>query len=293
MFLGYSFGEKRGFRIILIVIFPYLPPMSDLTKYMQNNNRIFVLIFSVLVALLLIYLSIFIPLLIYLVPVGVFIVMHYLKMWRLVPRILGATVAFFLVVILVSLIYGPVVFHGSGVQTQTLPSGAIITASVEPYNHEGSTYNFSFSFEGNQTVYSYFMVIKGVFNGYYANISEGRLSTWHNATGALVISYVLSNISTSGGVYLYKLCFDPNSHGYASVQNEGPVFSVGASIEYLLLTLTPGIMITYELIFVVGAFIARSISNSAAMRKRYLNPPPPSPPQPDQVLEGDNPDTPK
>ena len=290
MFTGFSFREKRGFRIILIVIFPYLPSMSDLTKYMQNNNRIFVLIFSVLVALLLIYLSLYIPVLIYFVPVGVFIVMHYLKMWRLVPRILGATAVFFVAVVLTSVIFGYVLFDSSGVVDQSLPNGSNVIASVEPFNHEASTYNFTFSISGNQTLYTYYVNIRGVFNGYYANISQAQLSTSHNATGALMISYVATN-STPTGLYEYCLYFD---NGTSVIGNNGPVFSVGASIEFLLLKLTPGVMITFELIFVVGAFIARSISNSASMRKRYLNPPPPpSPPQPDQVLEGDDQDTPK
>ena len=264
--------------------------MSDLTKYMQNNNRIFVLIFSVLVALLLIYLSLYIPVLIYFVPVGVFIVMHYLKMWRLVPRILGATAVFFVAVVLTSVIFGYVLFDSSGVVDQSLPNGSNVIASVEPFNHEASTYNFTFSISGNQTLYTYYVNIRGVFNGYYANISQAQLSTSHNATGALMISYVATNI-TPTGLYEYCLYFD---NGTSVIGNNGPVFSVGASIEFLLLKLTPGVMITFELIFVVGAFIARSISNSASMRKRYLNPPPPpSPPQPDQVLEGDDQDTPK
>ena len=261
--------------------------MSDLTKYMQNNNRIFVLIFSVLVALLLIYLSLYISFLIYLVPVGVFIVMHYLKMWRLVPRILGATVVFFVAVVLASVIFGYALFDSSGVSGQSLANGSNVIASVEPFNHEASTYNFSFSVSGNQTLYTYYMNIKGVSNGYFANISQAQLSTSHNATGALLISYVANNI-TPTGVYEYYLYFD---NGTSVISNVGPVFSVGAIIELYLLDLTPGFMITFELIFVVGAFIARSISNSASMRKRYLNPPPP--PQPDQVSEPDNQDLPK
>ena len=287
MFAGFNLRKKREFRIILIVIFPYLPPMSDLTKYMQNNNRIFVLIFSVLVALLLIYLSLYISFLIYLVPVGVFIVMHYLKMWRLVPRILGATVVFFVAVVLASVIFGYALFDSSGVTGQSLANGSNVIASVEPFNHEASTYNFTFSISGNQTLYTYYMNIKGISNGYYANISQAQLSTSHNATGALMISYVATNI-TPTGVYEYYLYFD---NGTSVISNVGPVFSAGAIIELYLLDLTPGFMITFELIFVVGAFIARSISNSASMRKRYLNPPPP--PQPDQVSEPDNQDLPK
>lgn len=263
--------------------------MSDLTKFMQNNNRIFVLIFSVLVAVLLIYLSLFIGFLVYLVPVGVFIVMHYLKMWKLVPRILGATVVFFVVVVLASVIFGYALYDSSGVSGQSLSNGATVIASVEPFSHEASEYNFTFSITGNQTLYTYYVTVVGISNGYKANISEAQLLTSHNATGALDISYISTNL-TPTGVYEYYFFFD---NGTSEISNVGPVFSVGAIIELYLLDLTPGFMITFELIFVVGAFIARSISNSAAMRKRYLNPPPPSPPQPDQVLEGDNPDTPK
>jgi hypothetical protein len=235
----------------------------------------------------LIYLSLFISFLIYLVPVGVFIVMHYLKMWRLVPRILGATVIFFVAVVLASVIFGYALFDSSGVTGQPLANGSSVIASVEPFNHESSTYNFTFSISGNQTLYTYYMNIRGISNGYYANISQAQLSTAHNATGSLVISYVANNI-TPTGVYEYYFYFD---NGTSVISNVGPVFSVGAIIELYLLDLTPGFMITFELIFIVGAFIARSISNSASMRKRYLNPP--TPPQPDQVSEPENQDMPK
>ncbi len=259
--------------------------MSDLAKFLQSNNRIFVLIFSTLIALALIYLSLYISILIYFVPVEVFIVMHYLKMWRLIPRILGATVVFFIAVVLASVIFGYALYDSSGVSAQSLSNGSTVTASVEPFNHAATSYNFTFSIAGNQTLYSYYMIIHGVSNGYTANISESHLSKGYNSTGALVISYVATNI-TNTGVYEYYFYFD---NGTSVISSVGPLFSVGAIIELYLLDLTPGFMITFELIFVVGAFIARSISNSASMRKRYLNPP--TPPQPDMSAETESQDS--
>ena len=54
-----------------------------------------------------------------------------------------------------------------------------------------------------------------------------KAPTSHNATGALLISYVATNI-TPTGVYEYYFYFD---NGPSVISNVGPVFSVGAIIE--------------------------------------------------------------
>ncbi len=256
--------------------------MNPIVAALQKQARISVIVVSILIGTLLVYLSLFESILIYLVPVEVFFVMHYLKFYRFKPRIIGATVIFFVIVIAAAGIYAQALYTSNGVESQSLANGSNITASVTPFNHQATSYNFSFAIAGNQSIGSYFILVKGINNHYFVNVSENNILKGYNSNHDLILYYHDDNITPSG-IYEYYLYF---ANGTTPVSSIGPLFSSTPVFELYLLDLTPSFMLIFELIFVVGLLIARSISNSAKMR----NIPPKVPPAPDQpeTIEGDN-----
>ena len=260
--------------------------MNSIIELLRRQNRISVIVVSILIGTLLLYLSIFETFLYIFIPVEVFFVMHYLKFYRFKPRLLGATVIFYILVIIASGIYGPVLYSSSGVEYHAFNNGSNITAAVTPFNNVSNEYNFSFTIAGNQSIGSYYIVIVGIFNSYHRlNVSEQNITVGYNPSHDLVLSYQVNNLTTSG-LYEYCLYFGKNFSKPASVNSVGPVFgpvfSAAAAFEFLILNLSIPWMLVFELIFVVGLLIARSISNSARMR----NMPPKVPPPPDQPQPG-------
>ena len=257
--------------------------MNPIVAALQRQARISVLIISVLIGVLLVYLSIYVQILIYLVPVEVFFVMHYLKFYRFKPRILGATVIFFIVLIAAAGIYTPAFYSSYKDVTQPFANGSNITASVTPFDQVSTSYNFSFTIAGNQSITPYYIQVIGINNHYFVNVSEQNILKGYNSNQDLVLYYHDDNITPSG-IYDYYLYFG-NGTNRTDIRSYGPLFSSVDTFELLLLSFSISFMLIFELIFVVGLLIARSISNSARMR----NIPPKVPPAPDQpgTIDGD------
>ncbi len=247
--------------------------MASSDNIFQQHSTISALVFSILLALLFIYLSLFISFIIYFIPVEVFFVMHYLKVWRFKQRILGATIVFFVAVIFAAGLYAQTLYTSNGVEAQKLSNGSYVIASVDPFNHTSSSYNFSFSISGNESIHNYYLLIRGLNTNYLANISESQIGTANNSTGALILYYHDITLVPSG-IYEYYLYFD---NGTSVVSSVGPIFSTTPLFELYIYDLAPPFMLTFELIFIVGLFIARSISNSARLRNNQLRPRTPPP----------------
>ena len=256
--------------------------MNSIVELLRRQNRLSVILISILIGVLLVYLSLFEEFLYILVPVEVFFVMHYLKFYRFKPRILGATVIFYVIVIVAAGIYGTVLSEG-GVHSESFANGSNIASSVT-FNQVSDGYNFSFTIAGNQSIGSYFLIIKGISNSYSVNVSESDISVGYNTNHDLVLSYLDDNITPSGA-YVYCLDFGNLSKPSPVGPWFGPVFSFAVIFELFLIRLTISFFVLYEIIFIVGLLIARSISNSARMR----NIPPKVPPVPDQpgTIDGD------
>ena len=205
--------------------------MNPIVAALQRQARISVLIISVLIGVLLVYLSIYVQILIYLVPVEVFFVMHYLKFYRFKPRILGATVIFFIVLIAAAGIYTPAFYSSYKDVTQPLANGSNITASVTPFDQVSTSYNFSFTIAGNQSITPYYIQVIGINNHYFVNVSEQNILKGYNSNQDLVLYYHDDNITPSG-IYDYYLYFG-NGTNRTDIRSYGPLFSSVDTFELL------------------------------------------------------------
>lgn len=243
---------------------------NSIVEILQKYNRITVILISILTSLAIVYLSLFITFAIYFIPVAAFLVMHYLKFYRFLPRLAASLVISFIAILLMSGIYANQIYTSNGVESGSTGTGLNITASVTPFNHAASDYNFSFVLSGNTSIgEGYYIVIQGMENSYSANYSSEIVSI-NDSNGNRTL-YVHDTNLPSSGVYGYSLHL---ANGTRLVNSIGPVFSVYALFVPLLLSLGPSFLITFELVFLVGLFVARSFSNSM----RYRNPPKTPPP---------------
>lgn len=237
---------------------------NAILELLQRYNRISVILISILASLFLIYLSLYIYYAIYFVPVAAFFVMHYLKFYRFLPRLVASMLISFVAVLLMSGIYASIIQSSSGVSTAELTNGTIVTASVTPFNHEASDYNFSFVLSGNTSLDGYYVLVQGIGNTYSANYSS-QISSINDSNGNVTLYVHDSNLPATGA-YEYSLFL---SNGTRLASNTGPVFSAYALFPPLLASLGPSFWILFELIFVIGVFVARSFSHSMS----YRNPP--------------------
>ena len=252
---------------------------SPILELLRRYNRISVILISMLTSLAIIYVSLYISIFIYTLPVAAFVVMHYLKFYKFVPRLAASLLITFIAIIMASGVYAETLYTSNGVEAQSLANGTNITATVTPFNHPATDYNFSFSLTGNKSIGNYYIVVQGLSNNYLANYS-GRTMSENDSSGALILYVHDSNLSASGA-YEFSLYFANNT---ARVTSIGPTFSAFSLFGPFLLSVGPSYFITFELIFVIGLFIARSFSNSA----RYRNPPISAPTEPtEEVVEGD------
>ncbi len=254
---------------------------NGILDLLQRYNRISVILISILITVPLVYLSLYISMVTYLIPVAAFFVMHYLKLYKFIPRLLASMLIAFVAVLLMTGFYANSVYNSGGVETGSSVIGTNITASVTPFHEVAGDYNFSFNLSGNTSIgEGYYIVVQGLDNNYFANYTSEIISV--NTSSGNRILYVHDTNLTTSGAYEYSLL---NSTGVRLDYAIGPAFSMYALFVPMLLSLGPTYWITFELIFVIGLFVARSISNS--MRVRNLQPPqgsvpeevPPEPPE--------------
>ncbi len=247
-------------------------------QWIYDHNKVMApvlaVIFSVLASLLAIYtVSVLIFIL---VPAVTFFTFHYTKLYKMKLRLLGSLIVFIVVMLItVGMLTSIVYYSQPTYKTQFLNSngnetGSTILASVTPYS--GTSQSFTFNF---------YIVPNGTFdyNSLNLNIKEvnGQLTTVHYSqmhaqtfTGNLTERLTYTT-SLPAGLYSYNLT--TNTNGTLSTPSiSGPLNSSFLVVyEYLLPTYAVFYTIIFELVFLIGIFVGRSVSNS----RRYSQQRPP------------------
>ena len=246
-------------------------------QWIYDHNRlmapVFAIIFSVLVTLLAVYT---ISEIIFLVPVVTFFSFHYTKLYRLKLRILASFIVFIVVAFVAVALLTNVVYSSQPTyKTQFLNehgnlTGSDVLASVTPYSGSSQSYTFQFYIMPNGTLN---------YNSINLNIAEvsGKTVVVHfsemvnqtySGNNTLKLTYT-TGLGT--GIYSYNLTAQ-SSEPLHTPNISGPINSPFYVLYgYLLPTYAVYYLIIFELVFVAGVFIARSISNS----RRYSQPQPP------------------
>ena len=119
-------------------------PLSELSEFIVKNNRVTAPIISIIASVILIYASLFISeILLFMIPVAVFIAMHYTKMYRIKTRILGSLMIFIIVAILAAAIFSDNVYSYQQLPISSTSSFGTITTYVAPFSGVNRDYNFT------------------------------------------------------------------------------------------------------------------------------------------------------
>ena len=235
--------------------------MSALNEFIVRNNRVTAPIISVLASVILIYGSLFISeILLFMVPVAVFIVMHYTKMYRIKTRILGSVMIFIIVAILAAAIFSDNVYSQQQIPISNTSSFGTISTYVTPYSGVNREYNFTMVVNANSPIsITQFDPTINITDGISNLVVHASEINHLNKSNKDYVFYY-NNDNLSAGIYTYN--FSLNSTLYIS-NGQGPINTYETTFfednipEYVISEL-----IVFELVFLIGVFLARSISNS-------------------------------
>lgn len=252
-----------------------LPDNSFLIK----NRRIMAPVLSILIAVLIVYLSFYISeIIVFVIPVETFFVFHYLRVYKLTTRLLAGVVIFIVAGLAFSAFYANDAYHSQPTYSETVtPYNLTYISNVTPFSHSGPGQTYLFTvrvYDGNSTYYPVYNTsevnVLGP-NGYLKTIDFSQMNETAYANHSAQFTFTLSNLKS--GVYDYNYSVVLN--GTRVNMFSGNYFSgpINTGVPELFVDVIPTYTISYlvyfELIFAVGVFIGRSIGNS----RRRLEPP--------------------
>ncbi len=236
-------------------------PLSELSEFIVKNNRVTAPIISIIASVILIYASLFISeILLFMVPVAVFIVMHYTKMYRIKTRILGSLMIFIIVAILAAAIFSDNVYSYQQLPISSTSSFGTITTYVTPFSGVNKDYNFTMVVNASSPVnIGEFDPTINITNGATNLVIHASQINHINKSASDYVFYYNSD-NLSAGIYTYN--FSLNSSLYIS-NGQGPINTYETTyFEDNIPSYVISDLVIFELIFLIGVFLARSISNS-------------------------------
>ncbi len=248
--------------------------MSTYKNWLIQNNRItaplLALFLSVLVTLGSIYI---IGELMFLVPVVTFFAFHYTQLYRIRLRLLGGSIVFLIVAIISTGLLTHAIYNSQPTYHAVFSDGTTANTSVSPYSGSSSQYTYSILIVPNGT-FDYNSLELNI-NGPSGNVATIHYSsmTSHTFAGnnSQLLTYTFSGIS-SDGIYTYNLTAQKNGT-ISTVPISGPLNTSELGVfSQLVVTYVIYDMFLYEIIFIAGIFIGRSIGNSRRYREQRLPP---------------------
>lgn len=249
-------------------------------QWIFDHNKLVAPILAIIFSTLLILVAVFtISDLVFLVPVVTFFTFHYTRLYRLKLRLLAGAIAFIVVaLIFVGILTGIVYNSQPTYSTQFLnengnATGSTVLASVTPYSGNSQDYTYHVYIVPNGTIdYNTLSLNILKANGgttvvHYSQMTNKTFS----GNNTQELTYVSSTLAS--GIYAYNLTVQSSNGTLHTPSISGP-FNTSIFVVYINLVPFYGLfyLAVFELVFLAGIFIARSMSNS----RRYR---PPQPPQ--------------
>ncbi len=243
--------------------------MPDYKDWIIKNNRftapLIAFILSALVTLAAVYLY---GELMFLVPVVTFFSFHYTKLYRFKLRILGGTIVFILVAFTATGLLTHAIYTSEPTYHTVFSDGSNVYSQVTPYSGSSSQYTYTIHVIPNGTFNydSLDLNIHGA-NGFNVTVPYDKMQNQtFSGNNTETLTYVFTGI-TANGVYSYNLTAQKNGTIFTP-EISGPLNTSEFSIfTYLLPTYAIYYLIIFELVYIAGLFIARSISNSRGYRQ--------------------------
>lgn len=248
--------------------------MSNITNWLEKNNRITGLGLAILTSALVVILSIYVyGEIVFLVPVVTFFSFHYVKLYKLKPRFLGSVVVFIVAAMVSSGFAAHIDYSSHPTYEATFPDGSTVLGNVTPYASTSASFTYNITVIENTSAKANLSVI------YLHIISSGYTSSVKlNGTqiNSTTMAYTYSTSNLPIGLYSYNISYtEANGTVVYSGPLGGPVHdTVFVLFESFLPTYILTYLIYFELIFAVGVFIGRSLGNSMRYNQQRRNRPP-------------------
>lgn len=242
-------------------------------EWIKDNNRIMAPVLAILFSSLVVLAGIYIyGELMFLVPVVTFFTFHYTGLYKLRLRLLASVIVFIVIAFLATGLLSSAVYSAHPTYQTQFSDGSNVTASVTPYSGNSPYY-----------VYHAYITPNGSFDfgtlslniqktgGGLTIVDYSHMQVVGFANGTKEITY--NETSLGSGIFSYNFTAQKNGTGTIyTPEISGPLNTSFFTVYlYILPTYAIYYVIIFELIFIVGAFIARSFSNS----RRYGGSPPP------------------
>lgn len=263
--------------------------MSWITDLLLSYRRFTAPVIAVLVGVPIIYLSMLVPSLgdiIFVIPVETYFVFHFLKIYKIKVKLLAGVIVFLALAMIASgIASASISSYGGNTGKETMTDGTIIQTAVTPYHGSYQTYNYSFMVKSNTSISPFWLNISSVTQRSFnlvVNESSFHQVTYSNGT---ILYYAHVTGFSKDGWYQYILQNSTykttNGTVYYIIYNTGPLVNFGSTTlySYELVLYAEGYLILFTLIFLVGIFLGRSLSNSARYSRRSPPTPPEEPPQ--------------
>ena len=248
-------------------------------QWIYDNNKVIAPVLAIILSTLATLLAIYTvaEFIFVLVPAVTFFTFHYTKLYKMKLRLLGGLIVFIVVVFITAGLATNIIYHAEPTyQTQFYNSngnqtGTVVLASVSPFAGTSSSYNFQIYIKPNGT-FDYKSVSLNIqeLGGKTTVVHYSQMAnTTYPGNNTIRLTYTTS---LANGIYQYNLTAQSNGSLHTPSINGPFNTSPFSYYTYVLPVYAIYYTILYEMVFLAGVFIARSLSRS----RRYN---PPQPPQ--------------
>ncbi len=228
-----------------------------MNNYIKKNKGLFSIIFSVLLGAAVFTLSIYVPYAVYLVillPLFIFLIMHFLGLYKLKQRLIAGAIIIILITMIFGGIYTNYIYTLGGTEKANI-NGTEMETIIVPYAGYSNIHNITALTSYNGSLNNSYLEIISETSSYKLNIT-------YNASNAISINgmrgmYYTGNLPTG----LYYIVYKVNKDYY--IDSVGPVNTHESSLYTYI---TYAILIKYLLIvivlYLIGMFFASYIQRS-------------------------------
>ncbi len=233
-------------------------------SFLIKHNRIFIPVISIIPAVLIFYLSVYIPellLLIFAIPVIIFLLMHFLNIYKFKPRLYGGLVILLIVLLIASGFYTNSLYSSGGTSHTTV-DGAYMETSISPFTEYSGKYNIT-----ALTNYT----------GSLKNASIAIVSLTHSQVEHYNSSYAIKkngysgfylNIKLQPGIYRVYFNITTNTGKNISMESIGPLnVSEFTMYEYYIFATAFKYIISIGILYIAGISIAYFMQRGALNNK--------------------------
>ncbi|WMT51469.1 MAG: hypothetical protein RE471_00975 [Ferroplasma sp.] len=229
-------------------------------EFLTRHNRLFIPLIAILYALMVFSVSIYYAylfLLIFTIPVVMFLLMHFLGMYKFKPRLFGGIVILLVVLIIAGGMYSTYFYDLNGKESKDI-NGTSLNIDISPFSGVDKNYNFTVTTNYTGSLNgSYLYIYSG--GTYSQNITYSKL----NHTEKNGITTIYYDTKLPSGLY------DTNYTiaGNITITTAGPV-NVGrlTFYEFYVFALADEYIASIGVLYVIGIALAYFMSKRGIVK---------------------------